>query len=290
LTSVLNYGSLNIDHRYRVPSLVRPGETLASLEYGRTSGGKGHNQSIALARAGVPVAHAGKVGRDGTFLIEGLRRAGVDTEHVDVVDSPTGHAVIQVDDRGENAIVLHRGANHEVTVEEAEAVIATRKAGSFLLLQNEISCVGEILKLGLARGLEVAFNPAPMTADVAAMPLDRLALLVVNEAEGRDLSGEHGAGAILDALHAKWPETPIVLTTGVVGAHYVDRAERLFEPAPSVHAVDTTAAGDTFVGYFLAELMRERKPAEALCTASRAAAICVTRPGAADAIPSRHEL
>lgn len=290
MTEVLNYGSINIDHVYRVAALVSPGQTVASKQYSRCSGGKGYNQSIALARAGAVVAHAGKVGRDGSFLVEGLDAAGVNIRHVDITDAATGHAIIQVDDRGENAIVLHRGANHDVSTAEAGALIATRTPGSYLLLQNEISCVAEILALGLARDLRVAFNPAPMTDDVADMPLGRLCLLVVNEAEGRALSGESQADAILDALHERWPATPVVLTTGGTGARYIDDRQRLFEPAQQVEVVDTTAAGDTFVGYFLAALMADRPPSEALGLASRAAAICVTRPGAADAIPGRHEL
>ena len=290
MTEVLNYGSINIDHVYRVANLVSPGQTVASKHYSRCGGGKGYNQSIALARAGAAVAHAGKVGRDGTFLVEGLEAAGVNTQHVDVTDAATGHAIIQVDDRGENAIVLHRGANHQVNAAEARALIATRAPGSYLLLQNEISCVAEIIALGLARDLRVAFNPAPMTDEVASMPLGGLCLLVVNESEGRALTGESQADAVLDALHERWPATPVVLTTGGAGARYIDDKQRLFEPAQQVEVVDTTAAGDTFVGYFLAALVADCPPSEALRLASRAAALCVTRPGAADAIPGRHEL
>jgi len=287
---VLNYGSINIDHVYRVPAFVRPGETLASRDYRRGSGGKGYNQTIALARAGGQVSHAGKVGHDGEPLLEALRMDGADTRHVCTVDTPTGHAIIQVDDSGENAIVLYGGANHEVTVAEAASVIATQTPGDWLLLQNEISCVGEILALGLEHGLRVAFNPAPMGDRVADLPLGRLGLLVVNGSEGAALSGEDRPAAIVEALHARWPDTPIVLTQGSEGAHYIDSRTALFEPAAPATAVDTTAAGDTFVGYLLAELAAGAEPRDALRLAARAAALCVTRAGAASAIPRRDEL
>ena len=290
MRSVLNYGSINIDHVYRVPAFVRPGETLASRQYQRGTGGKGYNQTVALARAGARVSHAGKVGRDGEFVLETLRNDGVDTRHVTTVDTPTGHAIIQVDDAGENAIVLFGGANQEVTVEEATAVVKTQTPGDWLLLQNEISCVGEILELGLKHGLRVAFNPAPMTDAVADLPLGRLGLLVLNESEGAGLSGETEVSAILDALQRRWPETAIVLTAGSAGAHYVDSNAAFFEPAARVTPVDTTAAGDTFVGYLLAELVAGSEPRAALRLATKAAGVCVTRRGAASAIPRRDEL
>ena len=141
MTGVINYGSINIDHVYRVPSLVQPGETLSSRDYTRSSGGKGYNQTIALARAGAQVSHAGKIGADGAWLLAALKSAGADTRHVREVDTPTGHAIIQVDDAGENAIVLYGGANREVTADEAAPVLESRPAGDWLLLQNEISCV-----------------------------------------------------------------------------------------------------------------------------------------------------
>lgn len=290
LNSVLNYGSINIDHVYRVPQLVQPGETIASTDYRRGSGGKGYNQSIALARAGVRVAHAGKVGEDGAFLVDALRAEGVDTAYVDVGDEPTGHAIIQVDTHGENAIVLHRGANHAITAAEARTRIDACEPGSWLLLQNEISCLGEILQAGLSRGLRVALNPAPMTDAIAELPLDALSLLIVNAPEGAALSGEQQSNAIVDTLHRRLPRTPLVVTLGSAGAYYVDATQRIFEPARVVDAVDTTAAGDTFVGYLLASLVAGSDPAEALTMATRAAALSVTRRGAAEAIPVREEL
>lgn len=290
MKSVLNYGSINIDHVYRVSAFVRPGETLASREYRRGAGGKGYNQSVALARAGARVSHAGKVGHDGAFLLQALREAGADTRHVRTVDTPTGHAIIQVDDAGENAIVLYGGANHEVTASEAASVVAAQGPGDWLLLQNEVSCVAEIMQLGLQRGLQVAFNPAPMTDAVADMPLGRLALLIVNQSEGAALSGEQEPRVILEVLQQRWPDTPMVVTAGSVGAYYVDSHSSFFEPAVPTTAVDTTAAGDTFVGYLLAELAAGAEARAALGLATRAAAMCVTRPGAAASIPRRDEL
>src|SRR3982751_1755807 len=112
---VLNFGSLNIDRVLRVPHIARPGETIASRSMSLLAGGKGANQSVALARAGVKVAHAGKVGADGQWLVDKLAAEGIDTSRVQVGAGPTGQATIQVDDAGQNAIVLLGGANQEIT-------------------------------------------------------------------------------------------------------------------------------------------------------------------------------
>ena len=143
---ILTIGSLNIDHVYRVPRLVRPGETLAASDYRVFAGGKGFNQSVALARAGAAVRHAGCVGADGVWLLDRLRKEGVETSGVEKVGAPTGHAVIQVDDEGENAILLFGGANREVRPDQIRRAVNTMPADGLLLLQNEISHVADAIR------------------------------------------------------------------------------------------------------------------------------------------------
>jgi ribokinase len=287
---IINFGSLNIDHVYRVERFVRPGETIASLSYQQFAGGKGFNQSIALARAGAQVRHAGKIGAEGGWLLDILREAGAQTEDVMQVEIPTGHALIQVEAGGENAIILFGGANQSITGEDVERVLARATVGDYLLLQNEINNMDLILRRGAEEGLRMVFNPAPMTGAVLDYALDGVAIFIVNESEAEALTGASTPDAIVDSMRQRFPRAATVLTLGAAGAIYADGAERIHVPAVSVKAVDTTAAGDTFTGYFLAALAGGEPVQAALQLAARAAAICVTRPGAADSIPTRAQV
>jgi ribokinase len=286
---ILNFGSLNIDHVYRVDHIVSPGETIASAAYSRFCGGKGLNQSIALARAGAEVWHAGKIGAEGSFLRERLAQDGVNIDFVEEVNVPTGHAVIQVDAKGENAIVIHGGANQAIKRADAERVLRAFSPGDLLLVQNEISALKDVLELAAARRLKVAFNPAPFSPEVPNYPLEGVDLFILNETEGRDLTGEAGAEAAAAGLLERFPDAAVILTLGARGALYADRSGTFTVPGQRVVVVDTTAAGDTFIGYFLAQYAKGSDVRHAMGMACRAAALCVTRPGAADSIPALAE-
>ncbi len=290
--SILVFGSLNIDHVYQVEHLVRPGETLPSTEYRRFQGGKGANQSVALARAGADVFHAGRIGPEGLWLRDAIAAEGADVTHVGLDDQPTGHAIIQVDPAGENSILLYGGANLTVTSDDAHYVLSHFGEGDWLLLQNEISSLPAILLEATERGLSVAFNPAPMTPEVLSYPLEGVSLFVVNQTEGAALAGTEDASpeTVVRALQARFSKAAILLTLGEDGSLYARGGECIQTPAVAVDAVDTTAAGDTFIGYFLAELLAGESVTQSLVLASRAAALCVTRPGAAVSIPRRSEL
>ena len=290
--SILVFGSLNIDHVYQVEHLVRPGETLPSTEYRRFQGGKGANQSVALARAGADVFHAGRIGPEGLWLRDAIAAEGVDVTHVGLDNQPTGHAIIQVDPAGENSILLYGGANLTVTSEDAHYVLSHFGEGDWLLLQNEISSLPAILLEAYERGLTVAFNPAPMTPEVLSYPLEGVFLFVVNQTEGATLAETNDVSpeTVVGALQARLPNAAILLTLGGDGSLYARGGECIRTPAVAVNAVDTTAAGDTFIGYFLAELLAGESVQKSLALASRAAALCVTRPGAADSIPRRDEI
>ncbi|MGI9570564.1 MAG: ribokinase [Desulfobulbia bacterium] len=287
---IINFGSLNIDRVYQVERLVRPGETITSRHYQEFAGGKGLNQSIALARGGVEVSHAGKIGTDGSFLVEFLAESGVDVSLVFTGHGQTGHAIIQVDVNGENSIVLFAGENRTLTIEEVGSVIDRAEIGDYLLLQNEINFIEEIIKLGSAKGLNIVFNPAPITPDVLTLPLDQIKWLIVNEVEGKAIAGKSEPSQIMDEIVERYPTLSLVLTLGGRGVHYGDSQSRYFVPAEEVEPIDTTAAGDTFIGYFIAEIVRGSPVVESLITANKAASLCVTRPGAADSIPRLSEL
>jgi ribokinase len=287
---VLNFGSINVDHVYTVEHFMRPGETLSCQEYRRFAGGKGLNQSIALAQAGAYVYHAGKVGAADTWLKTLMEDKGVDTQFVETINGPSGHAIIQVNAAGENAIVIVGGANHLMSESEVKRIVEDFGPDDYLLVQNEVNAVPQIIRSAKVKGLTIVFNPAPINPQVLNYPLGLVDILVVNETEARSLAGEIEPKAIYESLSHRYPNMAVVLTMGHKGAAYFSSQVRFCQPAEKVHVVDSTGAGDTFIGFFLAELIKTNDPKAALACASHAAAICVTRHGAADSIPSRREL
>ncbi len=288
----LVFGSLNIDYVYRVPHFVRKGETLASRSFERFCGGKGLNQAIALSRAGMKTYMAGAVGPEGEFLTEELRRSGVDTGFVSRMPVPTGHAIIQNSPDGDNAILLYGGANRSIDERQAEAVLTAFEKGDLLLVQNEISALPEILRIARERGLSIALNPSPMELPAMRELLPYADFLILNRVEASQLLDAElsDADEVPDRLCRLWPEKKIVLTLGEEGAVYAEGTRRLRQAAFRVKAVDTTGAGDTFTGFFLASLFQSGDPAASLRMAAAAAAISVSRPGAAPAIPDREEV
>jgi len=280
---IYNLGSLNLDRVFRVPHIVAPGETLAASSLTTYPGGKGANQSVALARAGASVVHIGRIGVDGQMLRERLAAEGVDVRHiVETQDTPTGQAVIQVDDEGQNSIVILAGANGAITRADVEAALADAPAGSWLLTQNETSSVGEAMKIAKQRGLKIAFNPAPADDRVRGYPAELVDLWCLNETEH---------GRLHDLVPRKLSaDQEVLLTRGAGGAALWRADGELHLPAEQVEVADTTAAGDTFLGYYLAGLVAGLSPEARLQRAIRAAAICVTRAGAMDSIPRALEV
>lgn len=286
---VLNFGSLNIDYVYQVDHFVQPGETMSSLSLQVNCGGKGLNQSVALARAGVEVWHAGCIGPEGEFLRDKLTSTGVDTTFVRQVEGSTGHAIIQVDRSGQNSILLYDGANSRITESFVDQVLEHFAPGDVVLLQNETSCVGYIMDRAAALGMRIALNAAPANEKLNGLPLEKLSWLLVNEVEGAFLAGTEDPEKIARVLTARYPKTMLVLTLGVQGSLAALGQERVRMPARTVKAVDTTAAGDTFTGYFLRGVLDGRGLEESLGLAAAASALAVTRVGAADAVPAYDE-
>ena len=274
--AIWTFGSINLDHVYRVPHLVTAGETLAAQSYRVGLGGKGANQSVAAARAGAHVRHVGAVGRDGLTALETLRGFGVDVERVAVGDVPTGHAIISVDPQGENSIVIFDGANRALG---ATHVVALRGAGpgDTLLLQNETSMQVEAARA--FAGSRVIYSAAPFDADAVRAVLPHVSLLVMNAGEAEALRAAMGS----------LPPVEMVVTRGSEGAEWIG-VQPLRVPAYAVMAVDTTGAGDCFTGTLAAGLDSGLAPAQAMRRAATAAAIQVTRHGAADAMPTAAEV
>jgi len=287
---ILCFGSLNLDLVYQVPHFVRAGETLSSLDFQQHCGGKGLNQSIALSMAGAEVYHAGCIGRGGEILKETLDRFGVNTELVEMKDCMNGHAVIQVDQSGQNCIMLYGGSNQMITPDFADRVLSHFSAGDIIVLQNEISSLDHILSAAHARGIQIALNPSPIDPKLTKMDLRNVRWFLLNEIEGAELSGESDPEKIADSLVRLYPESAFILTLGKRGVIYRDAKQSVSHGIYKVPVVDTTAAGDTFTGYFIACIAEGLTIAEALEKASVASSIAVSRKGAADSIPTREEV
>ena len=289
---ILNIGSLNIDKTYSVKRFVQPKETIQALKYEEFCGGKGLNQSVALARAGAEVYHAGAVGADGALLVNMLESSGVHTEHLLKTAGASGHAVIQIYGSGQNNIIICGGANRELTKEYIDSVLEHFGPEDLLLLQNETSNVGYAIGKAKEKGMTVALNPSPADDAIKSFPLSLVDYFIINELEGRELAeiGSEEPEKIMAALLEKFPGAHFVLTLGENGAYYFDGGKKAFHDIFRVKAVDTTGAGDTFCGYFIAGLSKGLDVETILTQASAASAISVGRKGAAPGIPTMAEV
>ncbi|MBO5292333.1 MAG: ribokinase [Lachnospiraceae bacterium] len=288
---VLNFGSLNIDFVYGVTHFVRGGETISSRNMEIFPGGKGLNQSIALAKSGVETWHAGAVGEDGEILLETMKEAGVHAELVSRLPGRTGHAIIQRDPSGQNCILLFGGTNQRNTKMRVDEVLEHFSEGDFLVLQNEINEIGYIMEKAHEKGMTIVLNPSPMDEKIETYPLDYVDYFLLNEVEAEELCGKRETDEeLLQAVADRFPESRIVLTLGEKGSVYKDENEMIEQPIFRVPVVDTTAAGDTFTGFFIGGIMQGETPKEAMAHAAKASSIAVSRPGAAPSIPFRREL
>ncbi|WP_158771158.1 ribokinase [Paraglaciecola sp. L1A13] len=288
--AVINFGSINVDHVYQVEHFVQPGETLASTHYQCLLGGKGANQSIALAKAGADVRHVGRINESDANFKQIMIKHNINCKFVACTESPSGHAIIQVTPSGENAIVLFGGANHEITSKEVMAALDDVKSSDWVLTQNETSAIDEVLKQAKEKGLKVAFNPAPMTESVKQLPFECIDLLIVNEVEAQEISGHSDLDSMAQYFSANWPKSEIIITLGKAGVCMLKNDRRIEVDAFVVDAVDTTAAGDTFIGFFLSAYSQHTDAKTALTRACAASALAVTQVGAAQSIPDEEQV
>ncbi|HIV67240.1 MAG TPA: ribokinase [Candidatus Butyricicoccus stercorigallinarum] len=279
---ILTLGSINIDFNYSVAHITTPKETQASTGLEMFPGGKGMNHALTLARAGMEVQLAGMIGEDGVQMLQTIQDGGVDTSLVRVIEGEqTGHAIIQVDEVGQNAILLYGGANRRIDEAYVDEVLEQYGEGDILVSQNEISCLEYILNRAHEKGMYIVLNPSPCTPELLQMDLSKVSLFFLNEVEGRAMTSYVQPGDILIELEALYPDSEFVLTLGAQGAFYKKGASQCYHPSVSVPVVDTTAAGDVFEGYFLAAYLRGQAPTEALRYATYAAGLAISRPGAA---------
>lgn len=282
---ILNFGSSNMDFVYSLEHIVSAGETVKSKSMNIFPGGKGLNQSVALARAGQRVYHAGCFGTDGEMLVNLLKENGVDVSHIKYVNEKNGHAIIQVSDDGENSIVIYPGSNAMVTKDYIESVLSNFGSGDFLLLQNEISNIEYIIEKASGKGMKIFLNPSPCSDNLKNIDFNMLSYIILNEGEAKTLSGCENSESALAYFSENYPNLNVVLTLGKKGSVFFGEGQKVSQPSFEVKAIDTTAAGDTFTGYFISMLSRGESYKNALRIASAAAAISVSKNGAAPSIP-----
>ena len=287
---VLNIGSLNLDYVYNLDHIVQPGETEASYELNVHLGGKGMNQSVALAKAGVDVYHGGMIGEDGQPFLDACKEFGVHAEYIRQIDTKSGHAIIQIDKNAQNSILLYGGANQQLTSEYIDTVLADFGAEDILLLQNEVNMLPYIVTRAYEKGMTIALNPSPFNEKLHAVDMGKISIFLLNEVEGFQITGLKNPDDIIAKLLEMYPQSKIVLTLGQDGAVYADQEQKHFQPVFKVNAVDTTAAGDTFTGYFLAGLCEGLPIPEVLKMSAKASSIAVSRAGAVPSIPFREEV
>ncbi len=287
---IVNFGSCNIDYVYTLNHIVRVGETEQSTGRDVFPGGKGLNQSIAVSKAGAKVFHAGLVGSDGEFLARIMEENGVDISYLGRVEAPNGHAVIQVSEKGENSIFIHTGSNGMLTHEYIDSVLDNFSSGDILIIQNETNAIDYIIDRAYEKGMVTFFNPSPLNENISKCDLNKISYVVLNEIEGEFLTHEHESEKMIPKLIKKYPGMKAVLTLGSHGCLYYDGIETFYCPAYDVEVVDSTAAGDTFLGYFVSSVALGKTSMQTLKIASAASAIAVSRKGAAPSIPTIDEV
>ena len=287
---ILNFGSCNIDYVYRLHHIAAPGETQKSDDLQTFAGGKGLNQSVAIAKAGGRVCHAGCIGTDGDMLLHTLQENAVDTALLQRMPQKNGHAMIQVSETGENAIIVYPGTNAMIREDYVDAVISHFSKGDILVLQNEINCLSYILSCAHQRGMTVILNPSPIQDALRSLDFHKISYMVLNEIEAVALFGGDDAQSSAAIAAEQYPNLRIVLTLGENGSVYREGSVVWHQNAFRVKAVDTTAAGDTFMGYFVAGLAKGQPIPEILRLASAAAAMAVSKEGAAPSIPYLHDV
>ena len=287
---IYNLGSLNIDYVYTVDHFVAAGETISSSKMEIFPGGKGLNQSVAIARAGGKAVHGALLGDGAEFLAEQMRSSGVDTTKIKKVPGSPGHAIIQVDRNGENCIMLFAGTNRNLDAGYVSEFLSDAEPGDILLAQNETNCIKEAFLAAHEKGMKIALNPSPFDEKIKEFPLDIVDIWFCNEIEGAALTGKTAPEDICRAFAKRYPDSALVLTLGEEGSVYCDKNETVKQRSYKAEPVDTTAAGDTYTGYFLASLASGKSVADAMDAASRASAITVSRMGASSSIPYLDEV
>lgn len=287
---VLNIGSLNVDHRYEVSHITKKGETQSSLKVEYFAGGKGLNQSIAMARAGLEVFHAGFIGKGGEMLYDTCVENKVDTKYLEKTEEKAGHAIIQVDKNGENCILLYGGSNLVLTKKYVDNILLDFSENDILVLQNEVNLLDYIIEKAYEKRMQIILNPSPFNEKLQKCDLSKVSYFMINEVEGEQITGKTKATEILNVMKEKYPKAKVILTLGEKGSWYKDENEEIFCDVFKTKVVDTTGAGDAFAGYFVSGVVSGLDKKDCLKLASKASSLAVAKEGAVSSIPYKKEL
>lgn len=287
---IINLSSINIDRNFSVDHIVRPGETIDSSNFDQSIGGKGLNQSIALARISDKVFHTGMINKDDSFIIDYLLKNKVNVDYIKKVSVPTGSAFIQIDKNGENSIILFHGANYKITKTYVDQVLRGFSQGDVIVLQNEISNLSYIIDQARKRGLFIVLNPSPINQGILDLDFNKIDLLLMNQTEACDISGIEEIDSITKYFRSTYKYLRCIISLGKAGAIYFDKKREIFQEAFKVNALDTTGAGDCFAGYFVGLLSKGETVEKSLEYAAAAGGLAVMKKGASASIPTYKEV
>ena len=287
---VLCVGSLNNDHVYNVDHIVSKGETILSSKVENYPGGKGLNQAISLSKILDNVYMYGYVGKDNQLLFKQLKDSNIDARYITITDHPTGHAIIQVDSLGDNSIIVSAGANKQFFTARNKEVISKFDKGDFLVIQNEINNIDEIISFGKEQGMKIVLNPSPFNSSITKKMISKVDYLVLNKKEAIHLSSIEKPLDCITSLLRDFTDINIVLTLGEKGAYFANKKTLIFQESFKVPVKDTTCAGDTFLGYFIGSIINGKTQKNAMLNATKASSICVQQSGASSSIPSFSEV
>ena len=291
MSKILDFGSLNIDIIYKVDHIVKEGETISSSAIIQSAGGKGANQAAAAAKANAEVYLAGKIGQDGAFLLDLLNSYNVNTSLVYTYEGQTGQAIIQLDKNSQNSIILFPGGNKLITKDEVDEVLSNFTEGDYILLQNEISNLDYIINAAYKKNMIICLNPSPFNDVINNIDLNKVNIIFVNEIEAETLCGKkENTDDMINSILDKYNNLEIVLTLGKNGVIYAKGDIRHSFGIYDVEVKDTTAAGDTFTGYFIALRSKGETVEKALEISSKASSITVSKMGAMESIPTYNEV
>lgn len=288
---ILVIGSINKDYIYSVDHIVNPGETISCLDSWNNWGGKGFNQAVAASKCGAETYFACNIhSSDKNEVNDLLSSYGISNSYVQVGDIATGQAIIQVDRRGQNSIIVYPGANKKITNNYIDQTLADFSKGDVLLLQNEINNLSYIMQKASEKGMNIVFNPSPFEKYLLELPLNLIDIFILNEIECNEFTHETDFSKMQNKIVNMYPNAKFVITLGKQGVIYRDKDIYLTHGIYDVPVVDTTAAGDTFTGFFIGEFYKTKDPKEALRIASIASSLTVSRKGAAISIPNITEV
>lgn len=290
---IIVFGSVNIDHVYYVPHIIKPEESLHVLGTETFLGGKGLNQAIACAKAGAVTWLAGCCGfEDGQGFFDVCADYNINTSLLQQLPGKSGETLIQVDPYGQNSILVLGHANQQNTPQRIAQVMSQCDQGDIIVVQNELNGLPDIIRQACRKQCKVILNPSPMDSDLASLDLSLVTGLLLNEVEISALTGEWDMLMALKKLKCTYPELLAILTIGEKGSMVLEGENLLHVPADNTGPIaDTTGAGDTYLGYFICAYYAEGQSVRsAMELASKAASIAIGRAGATQSIPMRKEL